>query len=119
MLAWRHQTPRGRILAAGDDLTKEVTPVLTTNLRTTQSLDPTTGVAPVGMHAAGAMETCERPKTVTARVYQTSTTRTFANGSGTAIAGTTSFDASWSFIERKPMPKVDLHPDRWPLQSTS
>lgn len=93
--------------------------MLTTNARTTQSLDPTAGVAPVGMDAAVAMDTCVRPKTVTARVYRTSATRTFANGLGIAIAGTTSFDASWSFIERKPMPKVALHPDRWPLHSTS
>lgn len=27
--------------------------------------------------------------------------------------------AAWSFTGRKPMPKVDLHPDRWPLHSTS
>jgi hypothetical protein len=111
VLAWRHQTPRGRILAAGDDLTKEVTPVLTTNLRTTQSLDPTTGVA----RSAGM--TCVRHRSVTAATYQNLTTRSFATATG-ATAGS-SFVAAWSFIERKPMPKVDLHPDRWPLQSTS
>lgn len=86
--------------------------MLTTNARTTQSLDPTAGVArPAGM-------TCVRHRSVTAATYQNLTTRSFATATG-AIAGTTSFDASWSFIERKPMPKVDLHPDRWPLQSTS
>ena len=88
--------------------------MLTTNLRTTQSLDPTTGVA----LAAG--NTCVRQESVTAQAYQVSTTRPRANALA-VIAGTRtgSFDASWSFIVRKPMPKVDLHPDRWPLHSTS
>lgn len=103
---------RGASLAVRDDSTKEVTPVLTTNLRTTQSLDPT------GVTAAAVM-TRVRRESVTAPVYQASTTRSFVDGLATCIAGTTSFDASWSFIERKPMPKVDLHPDRWPLHSTS
>lgn len=76
--------------------------MLTTNLRTTQTLDPCTGVAP-----AAAFEHV-RPRTCA----------TFATA-GSAVAGITSIDAAWFTDGRTPMPKVDLHPDRWPLHSTS
>ncbi|MGK2928291.1 MAG: hypothetical protein ACSLFO_01810, partial [Acidimicrobiales bacterium] len=87
------------------------------------------GVAPVA-----AVE-CVRPKsatTVTAPAYPFSaeiacapiadSDRAFATAS--AITGTNPteggvIDGAWLANDRKPMPKVDLHPDRWPLQSTS
>ena len=73
--------------------------MLSTNLRSTQTLDPTTGVTrPVARPYATAV--------TTAAVCTETAASAFTNG-------------SWSFIGRKPMAKVDLHPDRWPLQSTS
>ncbi len=74
--------------------------MLTTNLRTTQALDPTTGVTRAVARPFATSET------TAAAVCRATAGSTFANG-------------SWSFIGRKPMPKVNLHPDRWPLQSTS
>ena len=79
--------------------------MLTTNSRTTQTLDPCTGVAPAAPVAAVE---CVRP-----RALATSAT------AGFAFTGNSVIDASWLANGRKPMPKVDLHPDRWPLHSTS
>ncbi len=100
--------------------------MLTTNLRTTQTLDPCIGVAPVV-----AVE-CVRPEsatTVTAPAYPFSAATSCAPiaGSDRAFATTSAtnptegglIDGAWLANGRKPMPKVDLHPDRWPLQSTS
>lgn len=99
--------------------------MLTTNLRTTQTLDPTIGVAP-----AVAAERV-RPGstiTVTAPAYPFSTATTCAPVAGFDRAFATSsatnpteglIAGAWLANGRKPMPKVDLHPDRWPLQSTS
>lgn len=70
--------------------------MLTTNLRTTQTLDSCTG----GVSRVRAFAT-------------------FAT-TGFAFAGIASIDASWLTSGRKPMPKADFfHPDRWPLHSTS
>ncbi len=103
--------------------------MLTTNLRTTQTLDPCTGVAPVT-----AVE-CVRPgsaTTVTAPAYPFSAAtactpiagsdRAFVTASAATGTNPTEgglIDGAWLANGRKPMPKVDLHPDRWPLQSTS
>ena len=75
-----------------------MTPVLTTNLRSTQTLDPT-GVARL---RAGAP--------VTAAAYLVCAT----NASSARPSTTT---GSWT-IGLEAMPKVDFH-DRWPLHSTS
>ena len=75
-----------------------MTPVLTTNLRSTQTLDPT-GVARLG---AG--------EPVTAVAYPVCATL-----APSARPSTTA--GSW-LIGRDAMPKVDFH-DRWPLHSTS
>lgn len=76
--------------------------MLTTNLRTTQTLDPCTDVDPVT-----AVEYV-RP-----RAFAIFAAARFAS------TGAASIDASWLTNGRKPMPKIDLHPDRWPLHSTS
>lgn len=76
--------------------------MLSTTSRFTQTLDPTTGVA----RRAGVYGVC-----VSARPA--------AAVSTTSGYQTANFGGSWTAIERKPMPMVDLHPDRWPLQSTS
>ncbi len=71
--------------------------MLSTSSRFTQTLDPTTGVVCVSSSRV--------PSAAAATV----------SGYPTVNA----FGGSWTLIERKPMPMVDLHPDRWPLQSTS
>jgi hypothetical protein len=75
-----------------------VTPVLTTNLRSTQTLDPT-GVARLGAN-----------EPVTAAAYPVC-----ATSASSARPSTTT--GSWT-IGLEAMPKVDFH-DRWPLHSTS
>lgn len=82
--------------------------MLTTSLRTTQTLDPCTGVAPVVVE-------CVRHRATATSIAAGSITA----GETFAAAGTTSIDLTWFVNDRKPMPKVDLHPDRWPLHSTS
>ena len=71
--------------------------MLTTNLRFTQTLDPTGAPRLVDGLNTGA-------STVTAAAYR-------------ACATTTS--GLWSINGLESMPKVDFHPDRWPLHSTS
>jgi hypothetical protein len=90
-----------------------VTPVLTTNLRSTQTLDPT-GVARAQALAGGACA-------VTAPAYRVCTpglslgTTTSRPKAGLASAPTAT---TWSANGLEIMPKVDFH-DRWPLHSTS
>ena len=67
--------------------------MLTTNLRSTQTLDPT---------GAARLTTGSSP--VTAAAYRACATRT---------------SGLWTIDGLEPMPKVDFHPDRWPLHSTS
>ncbi len=80
--------------------------MLTTNLRTTQALDPTTGVTRAVARPFALFGTATGPAVCSAAVCNATAVYTSANG-------------SWSFIGRTPMPKANLHPDRWPLQSTS
>lgn len=81
--------------------------MLTTNLRFTQTLDPT-GVA----RAENGM----RP--VTAPAYRICASRVSAPDAS-ALRPTTGLTArTWSSIGLEAMPKVDFH-DRWPLHSTS
>lgn len=77
--------------------------MLSTSSRFTQTLDPTTGVARV------------RSTSVSRLCGHTAAASAAVSGYPTANA----FGGSWTLIERKPMPMVDLHRDRWPLQSTS
>ena len=83
-----------------------MTPVLTTNLRFTQTLDPT-GVARLADAA------------VTAPTYPVCDTRPRAALAPAACPTTgTANGRSWSSIGLEAMPKVDFH-DRWPLHSSS
>jgi hypothetical protein len=87
-----------------------VTPVLTTNLRSTQTLDPAAGAARADLGVA----------TVTAAAYPVCTTRPRAAATSALRPNTaTGFaNGSWSSIGLDAMPKVDFH-DRWPLRSPS
>lgn len=80
--------------------------MLSTSSRFTQTLDPNAGVA----RRAGASVVETAVSGVALSGFCVSTTSGYPTGN---------FGGSWTAIERKPMPKVDLHPDRWPLQSTS
>lgn len=88
--------------------------MLTTNLRSTQTLDPT-GVARAQDAVRGG--SCA----VTAPAYRVCTTglslgtTTSRPTAGLASATTA---ATWSANGLEIMPKVDFH-DRWPLHSTS
>ena len=86
--------------------------MLSTKLRTTQTLDPTAGVAPAAVVAPACQESTDR-KPVTARVYPTGADQ------GSATRPFVSFGTAWSLIGHTSMSKVALRPDRWPLQSTS
>ena len=84
--------------------------MLTTNLRSTQTLDPATGAAPAGPAVApvtvAAYPVCAtRPRAAATSALRPCTTTGFTNG-------------SWSSIGLDVMPKVDFH-DRWPLRSPS
>lgn len=57
--------------------------------------------------------------------YRAATAATFATA-GSVFVTTTGIDlgcgsttGAWSAMDAKPMSKVDLHPDRWPLLSPS
>lgn len=88
--------------------------MLTTNLRSTQTLDPTGVARPQGAERGGACA-------VTAPAYRACTTglslgtTTSRPKTGFASAPTA---ATWSANGLEIMPKVDFH-DRWPLHSTS
>ena len=88
--------------------------MLTTNLRSTQTLDPTAGAAraDVPAHLGSAP--------VTAAAYPVCTTRLRAAATPALRPCTTTGlpNGSWSSIGLDEMPKVDFH-DRWPLRSPS
>ena len=83
--------------------------MLTTNLRSTQTLDPAAGAARAELRSAAVTATAypvctARPRTATTSALRPSTTTGLTNG-------------SWSSIGLDVMPKVDFH-DRWPLRSS-
>lgn len=82
--------------------------MLTTDLRTTQL----TGLAGVTRVAA-----TDRRRTADSRSLATSGATFGVFGSYLGCGSTAT--GVWSIIDAKPMSKVDLHPDRWPLLSPS
>ena len=90
--------------------------MLSTNLRTTRTLDPCTDVT------VNPVAGCARRAAVTAASYrlrasQVSVVRPSAS---TVISGITTSGSVWAFDgHNKTMPKIHLRPDRWPLHSTS
>lgn len=83
--------------------------MLSTSTRFTQSLDSGVARASVvsaSVSAPAAGGNCVNRAAAAALV----STAGYPTAFGTGM---------WTLIERKPMPKVDLHPDRWPLHSTS
>lgn len=83
--------------------------MLTTDLRTTQL----TGPAGVARFAAP-----DRRHTADSRSLATSGAA-FGNVFGSYLGCGSTVTGVWSIIDAKPMSKVDLHPDRWPLLSPS
>ena len=83
-----------------------MTPVLSTNLRFTQTQDPT-----------GVARPAARTRTVTAPAYQVCAPRPSVVLSA-AVRPNTATTSGWSSIGLEAMPKVDFH-DRWPLHSPS
>lgn len=84
--------------------------MLTTNLRSTQTLDPAAGAA---------RPACAGSAPVTAPAYPVCATRLRAATTSAFRPSTTGLtNGSWSSIGLDEMPKVDFH-DRWPLRSPS
>jgi hypothetical protein len=98
-----------------------VIPVLTTNLRSTQTLDPagvarSTATRTAGGVAGGVATGWGGTGSVTTSSYPVCATHPSV---ASVVSAANAIGGAWSITGLAPMPKVDFHPDRWPLHSTS